>query len=172
MADMNEAGSAGPIIATSQLLAQHRNEASRSELVIERLTAFVAHPLRAAWFAALILAWIGGNLVAAANGALPLDPPPFFWLQGAISLCSLMIALLLLSSQRREGVLASRRDNLILEMVIQAEQKSAKAIELLEEARRDNPLLRDRNDPQAEQMAVPTDHVIVLGAIREENPGK
>lgn len=172
MSHIKERSGSGRAAATSQLLADHQNDASRSELIIQKLTALVAHPSCAAWLFTLVLLWICGNGAAAALGAIPLDAPPFFWLQGAISLCSLMIALLLLSSQRREGMLANRRDHLILEMVILAEVKSAKAIELLEEARRDNPMLRDRNDVQAETMAVPADHATVLEAIREESPGK
>ena len=170
MPNIDEVHTTGPIKATSQLLSEHREEATPAQLFIERLTSYVARPVFAGVCAAAVLVWILVNSLVIAVGGNPVDGPPFYWLQGVISLSSLMIALLLLSSQRREGVLADRRDHLILEMVIQAELKSAKAIELLEEARRDNPMMRDRNDPQAESMSVPTDHTIVLGAIREESP--
>jgi hypothetical protein len=40
-------------------------------------------------------------------------------------------------------------------------------IQLLEESRRDNPLIRDRVDQEAEAMAQPADPKSVLDAIRE-----
>jgi len=47
------------------------------------------------------------------------------------------------------------------------EQKTAKVIELLEEFRRDNPLIRNRVDQQAEDMTHPADPQRVLDAIKE-----
>ena len=43
-----------------------------------------------------------------------------------------------------------------------SEQKTAKVIQLLEESRRDNPLIRDRVDQEAEAMAQPADPQSVL----------
>ena len=40
-------------------------------------------------------------------------------------------------------------------------------IQLLEEVRRDNPLIHDRVDPEAEVMAQPADPQSVLDAIKE-----
>jgi uncharacterized membrane protein len=48
-----------------------------------------------------------------------------------------------------------------------SEQKTAKVIELLEEFRRDNPLVRDRVDQEADAMAQPSDPQRVLDAIKE-----
>ena len=48
-----------------------------------------------------------------------------------------------------------------------SEQKTAKVIQLLEESRRDNPLIHDRVDQEAEAMAQPTDPQSVLEAIKE-----
>jgi hypothetical protein len=47
------------------------------------------------------------------------------------------------------------------------EQKTAKVTQLLEESRRDNPLIRDRLDREAETMAQPADPKSVLDAIKE-----
>jgi hypothetical protein len=44
-----------------------------------------------------------------------------------------------------------------LELAILSEQKTAKVIHLLEESRRDNPLIRNRVDQEAEAMAQPAD---------------
>ena len=47
------------------------------------------------------------------------------------------------------------------------EQKSAKLIALMEETRRDNPLLVNRVDAEAEQMSTPADPEAVLEAFKE-----
>ena len=74
---------------------------------------------------------------------------------------------LILATQRREDQLAQHREQLILELAILSEQKTTKVIQLLEESRRDNPLIRDRVDQEAEAMAQPADPQSVLDAIRE-----
>jgi uncharacterized membrane protein len=54
-----------------------------------------------------------------------------------------------------------------LELTILSEQKTAKVIQLLEEFRRDNPLIHDRVDQEADVMAQPADPQSVLDAIKE-----
>ena len=106
------------------------------------------------------------NLLAGPLGYRAPDPPPFSWL-GAVSLASLYIVVLILATQRREDQLTQRREQLTLELAILSEQKTAKIIQLLEESRRDNPQVQDRNDPEAEARAQPADPGSVLVAIRE-----
>jgi hypothetical protein len=57
-------------------------------------------------------------------------------------------------------------DQLILELAILNDQKTSKIIELLEEARRDNPAIVDRVDPEASAMSSPSDTHAVLDAIK------
>ena len=113
------------------------------------------------------MGWISMNVLAAALGVRPIDPPPFSWLGGAVSLVSLYMVVLILAAQRREDQLAQRRELLILDLAILSEQKIAKVIQLLEESRRDNPLIRNRVDPEAEAMAQAADQKSVLDAIKE-----
>jgi uncharacterized membrane protein len=80
---------------------------------------------------------------------------------------SLYMVVLILATQRREYQLAQLREQLTLELAILSEQKTAKVIQLLEESRRDNPLIRDRVDHEAEAMAQPADPQSVLDAIKE-----
>ena len=115
---------------------------------------------------AVVLLWIGANLLAVWFGVLPLDGP-FEWLQGAVTLLALYVTILILTTQQREDQLASYREQLTLELAILGEQKSAKIIALLEGMRRDNPLLRNRVDAEAEAMAVAADPQAVLDAIKE-----
>jgi hypothetical protein len=55
---------------------------------------------------------------------------------------------------------------LILELIISNDQKCSKVIELLEESRRDNPVMANRVDDQAVAMSEPSDALAVLKAIK------
>jgi uncharacterized membrane protein len=81
--------------------------------------------------------------------------------------CGLGTYGLILATQQREYQLAQLREQLTLELAILSEQKTAKVIQLLEESRRDNPLIRNRVDQEAEAMAQPADPQSVLDAIKE-----
>ena len=72
------------------------------------------------------------NLDAGALGYRPIDLPPFSGLDGAVSVASLFMVVLILATQRREDQLAQLREQLNLELPILSEQKTAKVIELLE----------------------------------------
>jgi uncharacterized membrane protein len=135
---------------------------------VDRLTAVVGRPGFAAALPAAISVWILGNLAAAGLGLRPPDPPPFAWLQAAASTGALLVAALILTTQRREDQLANHRSQLILELAILNDQKTSKVIELLEEGRRDNPALSDRVDDVADAMSTPSDTRAVLVAIKEE----
>jgi uncharacterized membrane protein len=115
----------------------------------------------------IVASWISVNLLAGALGYRPIDPPPFPGLAGAVSLASLYVVGLILATQRRENQLAQLREQLNLELAILSEQKTAKVMQLLEESRRDNPLIHDRVDQEAEAMAQPADPQSVLEAIKE-----
>jgi uncharacterized membrane protein len=153
--------------ATAQLRAQHKQESSRPQLVVDRLTALVGRPSFVAALGAAVTFWIAANLVAAGLGLRPPDPPPFAGLQCAASVGALLVAALILTTQRREDQLANHSAQLILELSILDEQKTSKIIELLEEGRRDNPALSDRIDDQADAMSTPSDTRAVLEAIKE-----
>ena len=157
------------ISATEHLRSQHRRETTRLQRGVDRLTALAAHPFCVPALTAMIALWTGGNMAALSFGWRAPDPPPFFWLQGAICTASLYVAVLLVSTQRREAQLADHRAHLILEMAIQAEQKSAKTIQLLEEYRSDNPLVANRRDEEASAMAAPADHHSILTSIKRDD---
>jgi uncharacterized membrane protein len=106
------------------------------------------------------------NVAIAAKGFRVLDPPPFSWMQDAVSLASLLMIVAILATQQRDEELAQLRQQLALELAILSEQKTAKIIELIEELRRDDPLLKDRVDKQAEAMARPSDPDSVIEAIK------
>jgi uncharacterized membrane protein len=150
-----------------RLHAEHRRDATPLQRAVERVTTLLGRPGFIFVVTAIVVVWVGGNLLAAALGHRPIDPPPFSGLAGAVSLASLYMVVLILATQRREDQLAQHREQLILELALLSEQKTAKVIELLEEFRRDSPLIHNRVDRQADTMAQPADPQQMLDAIKE-----
>jgi uncharacterized membrane protein len=151
---------------TAQLRAEHKQETSLLQYAVDRLTALVGLPGFAAVLTGAIILWIASNMLASFFGFRPIDPPPFVWLQGALTTGALYVATLILTTQRREEKLSSQREQLLLELAILNDKKSSKIIELLEELRRDNPTVTDRIDDEAHTMSTPSDHRSVMGAIK------
>jgi uncharacterized membrane protein len=158
--------------SVSQLRDEHYENATPLQRAVEHTTAMLGRPLFIAVITVIVAGWICSNLLAAAHGVRAVDPPPFSWLEGAVSLVSLYMVVLILATQRREDQLAQRRELLLLELAVLSEQKTAKVIRLLEESRRDNPLIHNRHDAEAETMAQPADAQVVLDAIRETHASK
>jgi uncharacterized membrane protein len=155
------------IQAIARLHADHRLEAGTLQRVVERSTASIGQPRFLAGLGVLIALWIGGNLFGNLAGYVVWDIPPFPWLQGVLGILALYVTLLILTTQRREDQLAGYREQLTLELAILGEQKSAKIISLLEEMRRDSPMLSNRVDEEAAAMSVAADPQAVLDAIKE-----
>ena len=155
------------IKAVAQLRANHHGNASSVQRTVDRLTTYLARPQFIAITTGVIVSWIALNLLATALGGHAIDLPPFPWLGGAIALAAFYMVVLILATQKREDQLAQHRELLIMELAIVSEQKIAKVIQLLEEARRDNPLIQNRVDAEAETMAQPADPETVLGAIAD-----
>jgi uncharacterized membrane protein len=147
--------------------ATHADETSPMQQVVNRLTALIARPGFVATVTVLVFLWIGINLGRSLLGRAAIDPPPFYWLQGAIGILAVHISALILSSQRRAEKLAGQRQQLILELAILNDQKVSKIIELIEFLRRDNPAILDRLDREAQDMAVPSDTFWVLDCIKD-----
>lgn len=153
--------------AIAKLHADHHGESGRVHRGVERITASIGSPRFIVVLTAVIVVWVAANLAVGARGAAPWDPPPFAWLQDMLALAALYVTLVILTTQRRDDKLASYREQLTLELAILGEQKTAKIIALLEEMRRDDPLLANRVDPQAAAMSVAADPQTVLNAIKE-----
>ena len=149
------------------LHAEHYERLTPLQRLLDTLTARAARPRFLVGVVVVVLAWIAFNVGLALLGRTPLDLPPFPWLQGAMSLAALSMTCLILTTQRREEQLSTRREQMTLELSILAEQKAAKIIQLLEEFRRDSPAVADRRDHEAEALSAPSDTRAVLDAIRE-----
>ena len=72
---------------------------------------------------------------------------------------------MILITQRHDDELATRREQMTLELAILSEQKSAKIIALLEEFRRNDPNQGNYCEV-AEALTQPADPQVVLDAIR------
>jgi uncharacterized membrane protein len=75
-------------------------------------------------------------------------------------------AAIILFTQPHDDEMATRREQITLELAILSEQKSAKIIALLEEFHRNDPNQGDYRDEVAEALAQPADPQVVLDAIR------
>ena len=113
-----------------------------------------------------IAIWVLANLLPRTTDRA-WDPPPFAYLQLALSAFAGVVTVLILATQRRADTLAGHREQMILQLAMVTEQKTAKMIALLEELRRDSPQVCNRIDPEAQQMALAADPLAVSHALRE-----
>ena len=152
--------------AIARLHAAHRARATPLQRIVERATARAGRPAFVALLTVLVVSWLAVNVAMVAIGRTPLDAPPFFWLQGAVALTALYMTVLILTTQRREDEFTAHREQLTLELAILNDQKSAKIIALLEELRRDDPHIHNRDDAEANVLSTPADPNAVLEAIQ------
>ncbi len=153
--------------AIASLHAEHEASADRYERLVDWITQRLGTPLASLVFLIFVALWMGGNLALAAFGAHAFDEPPFDLLDMIVSLSAGLTTLVILASQRRAEILASRRAQLVLQLAFLSDHKQAKIIALLEELRRDEPHVRQRQDRQAEAMTRTTDPKDVIEAIEE-----
>lgn len=140
---------------------------SGPQRVLEVASGFVAQPVFLGCILILVALWILANVFAGRLGWAELDPAPFFWLQGIVSLGALLTATVVLIKQNRLAKLEERRAHLELQVNLLTEQKVTKLINLIEELRHDLPNVKDRHDPEAMALQQPTDPEQVLAALDE-----
>jgi uncharacterized membrane protein len=155
------------IRSMARLHSEHQESATFQQRAVGHITAFLGHPSVAGGLAVTIACWVGANLFAASLGYRVPDPPPFQWLQDAMTLISLFMVFLILGAQKHEDALNKHRELLTLELAVLSEQKTAKVIQLLEEFRRDSPEIHDRVDHEADKLAQPANPRSVLDAIKD-----
>jgi uncharacterized membrane protein len=153
--------------AIAKLHIEHHREATEGQKTIDRLTRFVGRPSFALALAIAFAAWMAGNLAMLLGHRTPLDPPPFFALQGVATVAAVFMTVFILISQRRSDRLSELRAQLTLQLAMASEHKTAKAISLLEELRRDLPNVINRVDDEADELARPADPEAVFGALKE-----
>jgi uncharacterized membrane protein len=102
---------------------------------------------------------------------VPVDPPPFVWLTGFLTLAALVTATVVLFAQNRQSKLENQRAHLDLQVNLLTEQKVTKLIHLIEELRRDLPMVRDRDDAEATALQQRTEAAHVLSALESGGVG-
>ena len=99
---------AGHVQESVEVVAAFRMDGptSRLQRITDRTTDLIARPMLVVIMLCLMALWIAGNLAARDRA---IDASPFGLLELAATLGSLLIALLILATQRREDRLAERR---------------------------------------------------------------
>jgi uncharacterized membrane protein len=140
---------------------------SASQRRFERVSRLVARPAYLMGVLLFSLAWMAFNLGCARFGLTPFDPPPFQWLEMLVSFVALVTTTVVLIAQNRQARFEQQRAHLDLQVNLLTEQKVTKVIHLLEELRRDLPMVKDRHDPQAAEMQQRADTAKLASALDE-----
>jgi uncharacterized membrane protein len=148
--------------------AREEHKISRSQRRLEHISGFVGRPLYLSSILLFVAFWILVNLVARQFGLAEFDPAPFVGLQGILCLGALLTATVVLIKQSRLAKIEEQRAHLDLQVNLLTEQKTTKIIDLLEELRRDLPMVKNRHDPEAAALQEPTDPHLVLAAMNEQ----
>ncbi len=140
---------------------------NRHQRMIEKATGQLGRPLAVYLILLLIVTWVGVNVFHTLLGIPAFDPPPFPWLQDLISLSALVMTVLVLTTQNRQAKLAEQRRHMDLQINLLTERKVSKVIEMLENLRRDIPLVQIIHDSEAEAMKEPIDPSTALTALNQ-----
>jgi uncharacterized membrane protein len=154
------------VASVASIRAQAEQRVDKHQRRIEVLTAALGRPRTVYVTLALVIGWGAFNVLGPTRLGWPrIDPPPFFWLQGMVALAALLMTTLVLITANRQTRNAEERSHLDLQVNLLAEHKVAKLIALIEELRRDLPMVRDRIDREAEAMQEAVDPHAVLAAL-------
>jgi uncharacterized membrane protein len=135
---------------------------------LERIGPLVGRPVYLASLASVVVTWVA-NAIARALGYHAVDPPPFAWLQGLLTLVAILTTTVVLITQNGLAKLEQQRAHLDLQVNLLTEQKVTTVIRLLEELRRDLPMVKDRHDAEANALQQRTDTAQVLAALTESS---
>ena len=153
--------------ALAEMHEEHHREVTSAQLGIERMTRALGRPWLAIAVIAFVVVWISVNLWYGAIAHRAFDRPQFPWLELIVSLASLLMTIIILITQNRQDAIAHRRAEVTFQLAVVTEQKVAKVIDLLEELRRDDPHVPDREDRIANAMSEPTDVLEAASKVDE-----
>jgi uncharacterized membrane protein len=142
---------------------REQEKLSKLERSLDRVCGFIVRPYYLIALLVTTVLWIFFNLIAI-PGIYAFDPAPFPLLHGLLTLAALVTATIVLITQQRQA-------RLDLQVNLLTEQKVTKIIHLIEELRRDLPMVRDRHDPEAAELQQPTDTAQVLSALEDIEAG-
>lgn len=139
-------------------------EASPTQRAIEAASLFFGSPAYLVGVVVFTTAWIGVDGWGRAHGWLHMEDPPYFWLQGIVSLHALLLTIAVLIRQNRMAVLAEHRAHLDLQINLLTEQKVAKILEIL--AKRDAESSATLDQGTVDDLTKPADPQALLDAIK------
>jgi uncharacterized membrane protein len=152
-----------------RMVALQRREwdlTSASQRLVERVSRIIGRPAYLAALLAVVVGWVSANVLPP-FGMTAFDPPPFELLDGILTFSALVTATIVLIAQNRQSRREQQHRHLDLQVSLLTEQKVTKLIHLVEELRRDMPMVKDRHDPQAAVLQQATDTAAVASAIEE-----
>ncbi|MDB4942029.1 MAG: hypothetical protein JWP97_1563 [Labilithrix sp.] len=143
----------GHLETIASIRAQADQRVGHHQRLVERLAQLIGRPLTLYLLLAVVAVWVALNL----SLQKPLDPWPFFALQGALGFYAALATTIVLTAQNRQQKHSEQKSYLELQVNLSSEEKAAKIIGLLEELRRDMPNVTKRRDSEAEQMSQAVD---------------
>ena len=152
--------------SVASIRARAEQRLDKHQRMMEALTAALGRPRTVYVTLSIVVGWVAFNVMSPQMfGWQRIDPPPFFWLQGMVALSALLMTTMVLITANRQTRNAEERSHLDLQVNLLAEHKVTKLIALLEELRRDLPMVRDRIDREADDMQEAVDPHAMLAAL-------
>ena len=159
--------------SVASIRARAEQRLDKHQRMMEVLTTALGRPRTIYVTLSIVVGWVAFNVVTSkVFGWQRIDPPPFFWLQGMVALSALLMTTLVLITANRQTRNAEERSHLDLQVNLLAERKVAKLIALVEELRRDLPMVRDRIDREADAMQAAVDPHAMLEALERASETK
>jgi uncharacterized membrane protein len=154
------------IESVAALQRRERGMTSASQRLVERISRIIGRPACLVVLLAVVVAWVSANVLTP-FGMTAFDPPPFELLDGVLTFSALVTATIVLIAQNRQTRREQQHRHLDLQVSLLTEQKVTKLIHLVEELRRDMPMVKDREDPHAAVLQQATDTAAVVSAMEE-----
>ena len=142
-------------------------QTSASQRRVESVSRFVGRPAYLVGILGFVALWMASGWEAPRLGLKSFDPAPFSLLQGLLTLVALITTTIVLIAQNRQTKREQQHAHLDLQVNMLTEQKVTKLIHLMEELRRDLPMVRNRHDAQAVVMQERANTAEVLTAIEK-----
>ena len=154
------------IAAMAALQRRESELTSAPQRLVERMSRFIGRPAYLLGLVVFVAGWVATNVVTP-FGIASFDPPPFAMLDGILTFSALVTATIVLIAQNRQTRREQQHRHLDLQLSLLTEQKVTKLIHLVEELRRDLPMVKNRDDPQATVLQEAADTAAVISAMDE-----
>lgn len=145
---------------------RHQLNAKTHHRLLDKFGSFFGQPQFLYGGIAFFAIWIGCTNLAN-RGIIKKNFPLFDVGFHALDVVAVLTSTGVLVYQTRQGKLSEERAHLMLQVDLLAEQKIAKLISLVEELRTDLPNVKNRQDPEAEEMGQAADPQAILEVLQQ-----